>query len=351
MSLLVQKLILNRLDEAHYERSLAIRIEKGNAAYQTRIHPHGTDEPLSVRLTGAVRVKTQSCKFDGVAEIVVTRLRLIMLVKPRINAPGFLNARLGEVALVSVDRADLRPAQRTTTLTGKIKQVDLAGSAEPFLIQIIHTGSFERLLEVIAPDYALQLGAERAAELREARCLDEARALEAARHREAEQKQVQDGRSSDGTAEAPDRWSASSSRGLLDHLKTWHYKVAAPPDQCVKGFMSAFSGRGGLLLSAKWSVDLTPDGAVARYEGRKGLAGFAAEFSETMQAEQEGAIGSEVRFAIEEHGDGFTICALWLASRTTRLGFTSDARFFKPYMRTVEARLRLVDPSLMVVKE
>jgi hypothetical protein len=42
---------------------------------------------------------------------------------------------------------------------------------------------------------------------------------------------------------------------------------------------------------------------------------------------------------------------MWLATRTTRLGFTSDARFFKPYMRAVEAQLRLVDPTLMVVKE
>jgi hypothetical protein len=49
--------------------------------------------------------------------------------------------------------------------------------------------------------------------------------------------------------------------------------------------------------------------------------------------------------------DGYTICAMWLASRATRLGFTSDARFFKSYLRALEAQPRLEDPDLMVVRE
>jgi hypothetical protein len=92
-------------------------------------------------------------------------------------------------------------------------------------------------------------------------------------------------------------------------------------------------------------------GAVARYQGRKGLASALTMFSETGQAEQAGAVDSEVRFEIKKHDDGYTICAMWLASSATRLGFTNDARFFKPCMRAVEAQLRVVDPALMVVKE
>lgn len=49
--------------------------------------------------------------------------------------------------------------------------------------------------------------------------------------------------------------------------------------------------------------------------------------------------------------DGYTTCAMWLASRATRLGFTSDARFFKSYLRALEAQPRLEDPDLMVVRE
>jgi hypothetical protein len=139
--------------------------------------------------------------------------------------------------------------------------------------------------------------------------------------------------------------------GLLDHRKTWRYKVAASPEQCVSGFAAAFSGKGGLVVKAKWSVARTPEGAVAVYEGRKGFATFATALSQTAQAEEQGAIGSEVKFEIEEQSNGSTICAMWLASRATRLGFTNDGRFFRPYMRAVEAQLRQVDPSLQVMKD
>jgi hypothetical protein len=350
MTFLVQKRILSRLPKVYYEQELAMRIEQGDAPYQTRIQPQGTDEPLSVRLTGAVRVRTGNQMFSGAAEIVVTRLRLLMLLKPQGKSKG-LNARAGEVALVSVDRADLKSPQRITTLTGKVKQVDFAGLADPIVIQVIYTRNFERLLEVMKPEYALQLGQERAAELKDAKRLDQARVLEEAMQREAEDKRIQAARFGDATGQTPAGGSALPVGGLLDHLKTWRYKVAAPPGQCVRGFASAFTGSGGIVLKAKWSVEQTPDGAVARYAGRKGLVGVVTAFSETAQAEQAGAIGTEVRFEIEEQGDGYTICAMWLASRETRLGFTNDARFFKPYMRAVEAQLRQVDPTLKVVKE
>jgi hypothetical protein len=138
--------------------------------------------------------------------------------------------------------------------------------------------------------------------------------------------------------------------GLLDHRKTWRYKVAASPEHCVRGFAAAFSGKGGLVVKAKWSVSQTPNGAVAVYEGRRGFANFATALSETAQAEERGAIGSQVKFEIEEQRDGSTICAMWLATRATRLGFTNDGRFFRPYMRAVEAHLRQADPSLQVMK-
>jgi hypothetical protein len=69
------------------------------------------------------------------------------------------------------------------------------------------------------------------------------------------------------------------------------------------------------------------------------------------QAAEAGAIGSAVRFRIEAESGGFTTCAMWLANRSSRLGFTDDAGFFKTYMREVEAQLRAIDPLLEVVKE
>lgn len=137
--------------------------------------------------------------------------------------------------------------------------------------------------------------------------------------------------------------------GIFDHRRTWQYNVAAPADKCVNGFVEAFSGQGGLIVKAKWSVQRTQKGAVAVYEGRKGFANVATAFSQTAQAEEAGAVGSEVRFEVEQRGER-TICSMWLASHASRLGFTNDARFFRPYMRAVEDRLRRIDPALQLKK-
>jgi hypothetical protein len=139
--------------------------------------------------------------------------------------------------------------------------------------------------------------------------------------------------------------------GLLDHRRTWRYRVAATPEDCVSGFIAAFSGSGGLVIKAKWSVTPAPNGAVAVYEGRKGLAVVGTAFSETAQSEEQSAVGSEVRFEIEGDDNGHTICAMWLASRASRIGFTMDGRFFRPYMRAVEDQLRRVDPSMQTIKD
>jgi hypothetical protein len=139
--------------------------------------------------------------------------------------------------------------------------------------------------------------------------------------------------------------------GILDHKKTWRYVASASPDQCIEGFVKAFSEGGGLLLRARWSVQRSATGAIARYEGRKGVAVLITAFSATSQAEEQGAKGSKVTFEIESTEHDRTVCAMWLSENSTRLGFTGDGRFFRPYMRAVETRLREFDPSLQVTKE
>jgi hypothetical protein len=136
--------------------------------------------------------------------------------------------------------------------------------------------------------------------------------------------------------------------GLLDHRKTWRFRVKASPDECVAKFHQAFSEGGGRLVKAKWSVERRNNAAVAVYEGRKGLGMVGAALSETARNEEAGAIGSEVQFEIEQVDNNHTVCAMWLASRGTKLGITADGRFFRPYMRSVETYLRQIDPSLQV---
>jgi hypothetical protein len=352
MSLLVKKRVLNQLDKVHFEPELALRVERGEALWETKIYSQSTDEPLCLRFNGRAGVRSSTQRFEGAAQLVVTRLRLIFLMQSGLSSPG-LDQRIGEIALVSVARADLGPPQLVNTLFGKIKRIEFLGSTEPFMIQVLYLPNFENFLEVMAPEYAQELGRESAAELDETRRLEEAGALEAATLAEAEQIRINVERFGDGNRRsAPPRTKPLGLPiGLLDHLKTWRYKVAASPDECVSGFVDAFSGRGGLFLKAKWSVNRTPKGASAVYEGRKGLVIVATALSETAQSEEAGAIGSEVRFEIEEQGDGFTICAMWLESRATRIGFTNDGRFIRPYMRAVETQLRQTDPSLQVVKD
>jgi hypothetical protein len=196
MSLLVRKRVLGQLGEMHHESELALRVEQGQAPYMTRVRPHGTDEPVSVRFSGRAAVKSPSQMFEGAAEIVVTRLRLLLLVKSGMNARG-LSQEAGEVAIVSVGRADLGPPQRVCSRSGKIKRVEFAGSTDSFVIRVLYLRNFENFLEAMAPEYAQQLGHERAVELNQAKHLADAQASESVKPTKAEQKRISASQPSD----------------------------------------------------------------------------------------------------------------------------------------------------------
>jgi N-acetylglucosamine kinase-like BadF-type ATPase len=149
--------------------------------------------------------------------------------------------------------------------------------------------------------------------------------------------------------------------GFLDHRKIWRFRVSGTPDQCVAAFAEAFSGSARVTVmgratpnkvKANWSVQRRGNGAVAIYEGRAGILAAIGTGSSKFQAnEQEAARGSEVTFEIEESGGGFTVCAMWLASKgTMNVGTTADARFIRPYMVGVETHLRSLDPALTATK-
>jgi hypothetical protein len=141
--------------------------------------------------------------------------------------------------------------------------------------------------------------------------------------------------------------------GMLDHRRTWRYDVKASPNQCMEAFARAFSGPGGLVTKAKWGVKRTSKGAVAVYEGRKGLGALGGIMSKTAALEQDTALGSEVQFEVDENHDGRTVCTMWLGSSGRAgiagiVGVTSDARFIRPYMQAVQKEMLALDPSAQI---
>jgi hypothetical protein len=126
----------------------------------------------------------------------------------------------------------------------------------------------------------------------------------------------------------------------------WKYKVQAPPDKCLRAFIDGFSGSGGLIVKANWSVSQSSSGAVAVYQGRAGLGAVGGLLNSRSAAEGDSALGSEVHFEIERAEGGRTSCVMRVGSRGSMMGFTADARFFRPYLRAVEDELCRLDPSV-----
>lgn len=141
--------------------------------------------------------------------------------------------------------------------------------------------------------------------------------------------------------------------GLLDHRRDWHYEVSASPAECIRAFAAAFSGKGGLVAKARWSIRSTATSATATYEGRKGLGAAGGILSKTSAQEADTAIGSEVSFSVQGSDGGRTRCAMSLtfsgrSGIAGLLGGTSDARFIRPYMQAVGSELLKLDPNTRI---
>ncbi len=141
--------------------------------------------------------------------------------------------------------------------------------------------------------------------------------------------------------------------GLLDHKRTWHYEVSAPPKDCIAAFVRAFTGKGGLINKAKWDVSSGGSSASAVYGGRKGLGTMAGIMSATSSQEADTAVGSEVSFEVTGSSGTRTQCSMALTTSGRSgiaglLGSTSDARFIKPYMQAVADEMRKIDPAVRI---
>ena len=352
MTLTLQRRMRSEISPAHDEPSLGLRLKAPGKWTELELLPYGRDEPMWLKYSGMVRYRAPGVKFEGTAKWIVTRHRLLILAKPGLGTAG-LNRQKDEHALVSLELTDFNVEPRGKRLGKPLMRARLTGVSEDFEIELkILERFYAQFLEALSSD-STKLD-EKAAAIVNERNREKTLAAERAKAaEEAERARIATERfDSTQTGSAPGRSSRLRlNTGLLDHRKTWRYRVAATPEDCVSGFIAAFSGSGGLVIKAKWAVTPSPNGAVAVYEGRKGLVVIGTAFSERAQSEEQSALGSEVRFEIESNDDGHTICAMWMASRASRIGFTMDGRFFRPYMRAVEDQLRRVDPSLQVVKD
>jgi hypothetical protein len=353
MGVLVRKRSIPFNGQVHQEPDLSLKVRVGTLQAKTDVFPDRTDdEPLFYRFRCRAGVRTPEEYYEGPAQVVITSRRVLMMIFPGMKPKG-LDPKRHEIALVSVERSEIAAPEIDKSLTGKVKSVHFRGKVEDFIIGIPYIQNFSDFLDKMAPEnaqglstdaYAKRQGAER----HKAEKDREAASQEAAEVAQQNAKRFTQDRGSAG----PNRTSPLGlAKGMFDHRRTWRYRTSLSADQCIAGFVAAFTGRGGLLLKAKWSVERAGAGAVAIYDGRKGLVALSTGLSERAQSEEAGAVGSQIRFEVEEEGATYAVCAMWLAQKGSVVGLTLDARFFRPYMRAVERELRRADPSLKVVKD
>jgi hypothetical protein len=328
------------------DEKLNVRLRRTPPVNSIHIQPRKDDEPLFKTFRcGTLTVRGSTRANASTGELVITAKRVLVLLHHGSTGKG-----ANKYTIVSIDRAEISTPITKIDRHGRVTRLELPvpGGSVSAGTQSTNLTSFLKALG----EPPANLGPEAAAARREAGEREAQEKAEADRKTQEEQVQAATARFN---AQAAAHLGASpvslSAGGILDHRKTWQYRVAASDEDCLRAFAAAFSGGGGVLLRAKWEVRKQPNGAVAIYRGRKGFIGAVTVMSETASAEQQGAIGSEVKFEIVGPDGNHTICAMWLASHASRLGFTNDARFFRPYMRAVEDQLRRLDSSIQVIKE
>ena len=332
---------------SHDDEKLNVRLRRSTPGTALHVQPRGDDEPLFKTFgCGRVTVKHGTRFSAQTGELVVTAKRVLILLRQGSTGKG-----AHKIAIVSIDRAELRTPVSKADRHGRVTSIELSALDDGSVSVTSQSTSLGGFLEALA-EPAAKLGPEAAVARREAKQREADLKLEAERKAREEKVQKAAARFHARSDEQLGSNTVTLTTGSIsDHRKTWHYRVAASEEDCVGAFAAAFSGGGGVLLRAKWEVSRRPNGAAAVYRGRKGIIKAATAMSEIASTEQQGADGSEVKFEIVGPDGNHTICAMWLASYATRLGFTNDARFFRPYMRAVEDQLRRLDPSVQVLKE
>jgi hypothetical protein len=165
--------------------------------YNADIRPKGaSQEPMWTTLIGRAGLKSPGRHLEGRAAILVTRRRVLLHIDSGMNAKGLeTRSASDQMAVVSVDRADLGPPQISRKMMGGIKRVEFLGATEPFTLLFPFVPNFDRLLELMTLEGAEQLGDVAAGTVRAAKRATEMEEREAARLAEAEKQRITAARS------------------------------------------------------------------------------------------------------------------------------------------------------------
>lgn len=330
--------------------AMAVRVVREGPGRSLEIQPRSPTEPRWRTFHAKFKYRDRDVSGGTIAfpsDFVVTATRLLMIVSRNRDKKGVEN-----FVVATANRADFPDLRVIPDRKGAAKSVELHGAdgSASILVSFVSDG-FPDLLDWLGPSSVTRLDEAAARVHREEVRVAEAQRAEAERH--AQEGSLQAAKARFRAAHAADsaRSSISLTAGsVFDHRKTYHYEVAAAATACIDAFVRSFESGGGVLLRAKWDLHRSPTDAVATYGGRKGLMAAAAIVSEKASEEQEGAIGSEIRFEIVGHDGDNCYCTMWLAQHGSRLGFVNDGRFFRPYMRSVETEFAKLAPSVRVIK-
>lgn len=334
------------LDDLH------VRVRRDRPRSKLKIEPKTPEEFLFKEFHAKFKYREGTLRGGTVAfpdGFLITATRMLMIVTRRDEKKG-----ADHVVVASANRGDFPNIEAVKDRKGEFKSIELFSADRIATISISFAkDGLAHVLDWIDPSSVTKLDQAAAERRREQNRIENDKRAEEVRQAKLAKLEVAKGRFQRTDAQVSVRRLSTviSTGGVLDHRKTFYYKVAAKPDACIGAFARAFgSGGGGLLLRAGWTLRRSPDGAVANYEGRKGFGAIGAALSQTSASEQAGAVDSKVQFQIDGEDAGHTYCSMWLTEHGSRFGFVTDGRFIRPYMRSVETELAKLDSDIDTIK-
>jgi hypothetical protein len=318
VTLSISRRMRSEISELHDEGSLALRLRYPEKWHSLVLLPTGRDEPAWREYAGKAAVKAPKNKFDGDAKWVITQQRLLIVVHPGLGTVGLSRPR-DEHALVAVELSDLSsPEPRRKKLGTAFRRLRVTGSSGSFVIELgLAERMYPNLVSALSGG-AAELDQAYAGKLNEKRRERKAAEAEAAAVAERAVAERLERESHERAARFETHQARRPGLGGValrpfDHKRTWQFRVAASPAACIEAFERGFAKQ-VVLLRGRWSVTHCDGEARAIYRGRGGVMRVATGLSQMSSAEQEGAVGSEVRFVIDESDDQHTICSMWLAN-------------------------------------
>ena len=329
---------------------LRVRVKRDGPRLKLKIEPMTPEEYLFKEFHAKFKYMEGKVRGGTVAfpdGFIITASRLLMIATRRDDKNG-----VDHFVIASANRSDFPNINTVKDRKGEIKSIELTSADHSATITIsFASNGLAHVFDWLDPNSAVKLNQAAAERRREQDSIENEKRAEGAR--QAKLAKLEEAkRRFHGTAGQTTARLASliSTGGILDHRKTFYYKVAATPGACIDAFEQAFGSGGGLLLRAGWTLQRSSGGAVANYEGRKGLGAIGAALSQTAASEQAGAVDSKVEFEIDGEDEQYTYCSMWLTEHGSRFGFVNDGRFIKPYMRSVETELVKLDSEVQIIK-